>query len=133
MTYYDDSISTICRSAINAVKSLGNVGTLILGGMDRGIDYNDLAQFLTTAEIDSIVLVGQTTERMEALFREYGVDRRIKIYSCYYFDKGVEKAKEITAEGKICLLSPAASSYDMFKNFEVRGDEFQRLVKNGNE
>jgi UDP-N-acetylmuramoylalanine--D-glutamate ligase len=133
VTYYDDSISTICRSAINAVKSLGNVGTLILGGMDRGIDYNDLAQFLTTAEIDSIVLVGQTTERMEALFREYGVDRRIKIYPCYYFDKGVEKAKEITAEGKICLLSPAASSYDMFKNFEVRGDEFQRLVKNGNE
>ena len=129
VTYYDDSISTICRSAINAVKSLGNVGTLILGGMDRGIDYNDLAQFLTTAEIDNIVLVGQTTERMEALFREYGVDRRIKIYPCYYFDKGVAKAKEITAPGKICLLSPAASSYDMFKNFEVRGDEFQKLVK----
>ena len=129
VTYYDDSISTICRSAINAVKSLGNVGTLILGGMDRGIDYNDLARFLTTAEIDSIVLVGQTTERMEALFREYGIDRRIRIYPCYYFDKGVAKAKEVTAKGKICLLSPAASSYDMFKNFEVRGDEFQRLVK----
>ena len=129
VTYYDDSISTICRSAINAVKSLGNVGTLILGGMDRGIDYNDLAQFLTTAEIDNIVLVGQTTARMEALFKEYGIDKRIHIYPCYYFDKGVAKAKEVTTEGKICLLSPAASSYDMFKNFEVRGDEFQRLVR----
>ena len=129
VTYYDDSISTICRSAINAVKSLGNIGTIILGGMDRGIDYNDLAGFLTTAEIDNIVLVGQTTERMEALFRQYGIDKRIKIYPCYYFDKGLAKAKEVTASGKICLLSPAASSYDMFKNFEVRGDEFQRLVK----
>lgn len=133
VTYYDDSISTICRSAINAVKSLGNVGTIILGGMDRGIDYNDLADFLTTADIDNIVLVGQTTGRMEALFREYGIDSRISIYPCYYFDKGVEKAMEITAKGKICLLSPAASSYDMFKNFEVRGEEFQRLVRKNKE
>ena len=111
----------------------GNQRTLILGGMDRGIDYNDLADFLTTAEIDNIVLVGQTTGRMETLFKEYGVDRRIRIYPCYYFDKGIAKAKEVTAKGKICLLSPAASSYDMFKNFEVRGDEFQRLVKNNGE
>jgi UDP-N-acetylmuramoylalanine--D-glutamate ligase len=41
----------------------------------------------------------------------------------------VRKAMEITAPGKICLLSPAAASYDMFKNFEVRGDAFQKLVK----
>lgn len=129
ITYYDDSISTICRSAINAVKSLGNIGTLILGGMDRGIDYTDLVEFLQTAEIDNIVLVGQTTERMEKLLTEAKIDSRINIYPCYYFDKGVNKAKEVTPKGKICLLSPAASSYDMFKNFEVRGDEFQKLVK----
>lgn len=129
ITYYDDSISTICRSAINAVKSLGNIGTLILGGMDRGIDYTDLVEFLQTAEIDNIVLVGQTTERMEKLLTEAKIDSRINIYPCYYFDKGVNKAKEVTPQGKICLLSPAASSYDMFKNFEVRGDEFQKLVK----
>lgn len=131
VTYYDDSISTICRSAINAVKSLGNVGTIILGGMDRGIDYTDLADFLKTADIDNIVLVGQTTERMQTLFTAEGIAERINIYPCYHFDKGVAKAKEVTAAGKICLLSPAASSYDMFKNFEVRGDEFQRLVKEG--
>lgn len=129
ITYYDDSISTICRSAINAVKSLGNIGTIILGGMDRGIDYTDLVEFLKTAEIDNIVLVGQTTERMEKLLNEAEIDQRINIYPCYYFDKGIEKAKAVTRQGKICLLSPAASSYDMFKNFEVRGDEFQRLVK----
>lgn len=129
VTYYDDSISTICRSAINAVKSLENVGTIILGGMDRGIDYTDLAEFLKTADIDNIVLVGQTTERMQRLFDESGVSARIKIYPCYYFDNGVLKAKKVTASGKICLLSPAASSYDMFKNFEARGDEFQRLIK----
>ncbi len=129
VTYYDDSISTICRSAINAVKSLGNVGTIILGGMDRGIDYTDLVDFLKTAEIDNIVLVGQTTERMQKLLEAAEIDKRIAVYPCYYFDKGVAKAKEVTAQDKICLLSPAASSYDMFKNFEVRGDEFQRLVK----
>lgn len=129
ITYYDDSISTICRSAINAVKSLGNIGTIILGGMDRGIDYTDLVDFLKTAEIDNIVLVGQTTERMQKLLENAEIDKRIAVHPCYYFDKGVAKAKEVTAQGKICLLSPAASSYDMFKNFEVRGDEFQRLVK----
>ena len=129
VTYYDDSISTICRSAINAVKSLGSVGTLILGGMDRGIDYTDLVDFLKTAEIDSIVLVGQTTSRMHALLEEAGVTARIHVYPCYDFGEGVAKAKTVTAPGKICLLSPAASSYDMFKNFEVRGDAFQRLVR----
>ena len=129
VTYYDDSISTICRSAINAVKALGSVGTLILGGMDRGIDYTDLAEFLRTAPVDNLVLVGTTTQRMNELFTSRGIGERMAIYPCHDFEKGVRKAMEITAPGKICLLSPAAASYDMFKNFEVRGDAFQKLVK----
>ena len=129
VTYYDDSISTICRSAINAVKALGSVGTLILGGMDRGIDYADLAEFLRTAPVDNLVLVGTTTQRMNELFTSRGIGERMAIYPCRDFEKGVRKAMEITAPGKICLLSPAAASYDMFKNFEVRGDAFQKLVK----
>ncbi|MBQ4397843.1 MAG: UDP-N-acetylmuramoyl-L-alanine--D-glutamate ligase [Clostridia bacterium] len=129
VTYYDDSISTICRSAINAVKALGSVGTLILGGMDRGIDYADLADFLLTAPVDNLVLVGTTTQRMNELFTSRGIGERMAIYPCHDFEKGVRKAMEITEPGKICLLSPAAASYDMFKNFEVRGDAFQKLVK----
>ncbi len=132
VTYYDDSISTICQSAINAVISLGNVGTIILGGMDRGLDYSELAEFLTTADIDNVILVGQTTDRMYALLSESGVCDRISVHPCRDFAVGVAKAKEVTAAGKICLLSPAASSYDMFKNFEERGDVFQQLVRENN-
>ena len=131
VTYYDDSISTICESAINAIKALKNIGTIILGGMDRGIDYTDLLDCLFSVKIDNLVLIGQTTPRMKALIEERSAQTGImqNIHCAADMADAVAFAKANTAKGKICLLSPAAASYDMFKNFEVRGDAFAACVK----
>ena len=133
VTYYDDSISTICESAITAIKSLGNVGTVLLGGMDRGIDYTELIDCLFDIHIDNIVLIGQAAARLSRLIAERSAQTGIEqnVYISADFADAVAAGKRLTAKGKVCLLSPAAASYDMFKNFEARGDEFARLVREG--
>jgi len=133
VTYYDDSISTICESAITAIKSLGNVGTLLLGGMDRGIDYTELIDALFEIHIDNLVLIGQAAPRLNSLISERSAQTGIEqnIYISSDFADAVSAGKRLTQPGKVCLLSPAAASYDMFRNFEARGDEFARLVREG--
>lgn len=129
--FYDDSISTICESAISAIKSLGNIGTIILGGKDRGIDYTELMDCLYSVKIDNIVLIGETTRRMKLLMTQRSGQTGIQQNICCASDMAdaVAFSKKNTPKGKICLLSPAAASYDMFKNFEERGDAFIKCVK----
>ena len=131
VTYFDDSISTICESAISAIRSLKNIGTIILGGMDRGIDYTELIDCLFDVNIDNIVLIGETTRRLKLLMtqRTERTGIRQNIYRAADMADAVAYAKKNTPKGKICLLSPAAASYDMFKNFEARGDAFAALVR----
>jgi len=133
VTYYDDSISTICESAVNAIRSLGNVGTVLLGGMDRGIDYTELLDCLFDVHIDNLVLIGEAAPRLERLIRERSEATGIaqNVYMSTGFTDAVHAGMRLTAKGKVCLLSPAAASYDMFKNFEARGDEFARIVREG--
>lgn len=131
VTFYDDSISTICESAVSAIKSLGNIGTIILGGKDRGIDYTELIDCLFSVKIDNIVLIGETSRRMKLLMSQRTEQTGISqnIYCSSDMADAVSFAKKNTPKGKICLLSPAAASYDMFKNFEERGDAFIKCVK----
>ena len=133
VTYYDDSISTICESAVNAIRSLGNVGTVLLGGMDRGIDYTELMDCLFDVHIDNLVLIGEAAPRLNMLISERSEQTGIRqnVYMSKDFTDAVHTGMRLTAKGKVCLLSPAAASYDMFKNFEARGDEFARLVREG--
>lgn len=129
ITWYNDSIATIPEATIEAVKTLQNVDTLILGGFDRGIEYDVLYPFLNTSEISNIIFIGGAGERMKQEFTAYGA-RNITIYTAEDYAKVVSIAKEVTAKGKICLLSPAAASYDMFKNFEERGNIYKKNVRN---
>lgn len=134
ITFYNDSISTIPAAAIEAVKALRQVDTIILGGFDRGIDYEPLARFLTTSSIRNIVFVGEAGVRIRNLYLEYlqqsdapAAPRQL-LTSSQYPDI-VEWCYRHTAPGHICLLSPAAASYDQFKNFEERGRTFADLVR----
>lgn len=130
--FYDDSISTIPEAAVAAVNALHRVDTLILGGFDRGIDYSLLAQFLPSSSIRNLVFVGEAGRRIYQLYRqqisESDDDRSILLESDY--EKIVPWCFHHTAQGRICLLSPAAASYDAFKNFEQRGRVFNELVMN---
>ncbi len=133
ITYYDDSISTACETAIGGMKALSGegVGSILLGGMDRGIDYDMLVDFLMDAPEDNpqyLIFMPDSGMRVAGMLRERGFDEQRMILTGG-LEEAVQKAKEVTPKGKACLLSPAAASYGFFKNFEERGDRFQELVK----
>ena len=130
ITYYDDSIATSIPSVIYAVQSLEKVDTIIVGGMDRGLDYHDLVDFLYDSNVHNILLLPDTNKRIQSLFDELGNNKNV--ISVKDMVEAVETAKKVTEKGKICLLSPAAASYGFYKNFEERGDHFQSLVKENN-
>jgi len=126
--YYNDSISTIPEATIAAVKSLKIVDTLILGGYDRGISYDILLDFIGTSEVKNLVFIGQAGNRMMEIYKSKNISGK---NSCCFsnFDDAVLYAKNITTKGKICLLSPAAASYGMFRNFAERGAKYKQLVR----
>lgn len=131
--YYDDSISTICETTIQALESLKNVGSVLVGGMDRGIDYHDLEKYLCTSNVDYIILMAATGKRIyeeiTANFPDFKGPERLVLVDTLW--AAVEKAKELTKPGKCCVLSPAAASYGIFKNFEERGEVFTKYVLEG--
>lgn len=129
--FYNDSISTICETTIQAVKSIKNIETIILGGMDRGIDYQPLVDFLMESEIRNIILMPDTGLRIRDIIsglHKQPKDKRIFVVSDV--GEAVAVAKKETGCGKTCLFSPAAASYGFFKNFEERGEIFKSLVLN---
>jgi UDP-N-acetylmuramoylalanine--D-glutamate ligase len=124
--YYNDSISTIPEATIQAVKALGKVDTLILGGYDRMIDYAHLAELLAASSISNVLFTGDAGKRMMELYHQHPSDSKAVFIAD--FDRLVSKAIELTPAGGCCLLSPAAASYGFFKNFEERGRRFKKLV-----
>ena len=131
MEYYDDSISTISETTIQALSSLENVGTLIIGGMDRGICYKPLVDFLKTYTLDNIVFMYDTGKIIyNKIVSEFSEDFKNKnLVLVDDLKSAVEESKKLTKKGKCCLMSPAAASYGFFKNFEDRGDKFKEYVK----
>jgi UDP-N-acetylmuramoyl-L-alanine---L-glutamate ligase len=126
--FYNDSIATIPEATIEALKSLPNVDTLILGGFDRGIDYSQLAEFLTTSGVRNLVLSGAAGKRIGECLKSTGTHPQ-KLFYINRFDSLKEIVFRETRPGYACLLSPAAASYDEFENFEERGKRFRELVK----
>lgn len=138
ITWYDDSISTIPAAAIAAVRALERVDTLILGGFDRGIDYTPLVDFLKENPIKNIVFVGAAGRRILSTFHSApspalpGMPLASLLLSTYIveddYTKIVPWCAAHTPQGGVVLLSPAAASYDAFKNFEVRGDFYKEQI-----
>lgn len=126
ITYYDDAIATIPEACINAIKSLKIVDTLILGGMDRNIDYNNLINYLKTSSVSNIICMPETGYKIADKL----INSNKKIYRCETLESAVKIAKEETKKGYICLLSPAAASYNKYKNYIEKGNRYQELVKN---
>lgn len=127
VSYYNDSISTIPQATIEALRALKKVDTLILGGKDRGIDYDVLVGELPCHPLRNIAFVGCAGRRMKEILDRAGLRYNTLVSDDY--GQIVNWCAEHTRKGMICLLSPAASSYDMFRNFEHRGRVFMDLVR----
>jgi UDP-N-acetylmuramoylalanine--D-glutamate ligase len=126
--FYNDSIATIPEATIEAVKALETVDTLILGGFNRGIDYSGLAGFLSTSMVRNFILTGDAGKNIKELLWPVKKQDQ-KIFLINKFDDFLDLALKNTLPGFICLLSPAAASYDEFQNFEMRGNRFKGLLR----
>lgn len=121
ITYYNDVIATIPEATINCLNALPGVDTLILGGMDRGINYELLIDFLKKSTVENFICMPESG---------YKIADRLENKNAYKvetLEEAVSLAKKITKN--ICVLSPAASSYNAFKNFEEKGKLYKKLIK----
>lgn len=125
--FYNDSIATIPEACIAALQTFKKVDFLFLGGFDRGIHYSILTDYIKNHPVRHILLTGDAGKRIGndlADLKHPGI-------SLHYF-KTMEEAFRIIHDlkqtGDVCLLSPAAASYDQYKNFEHRGEVFKSLV-----
>ncbi|NEX01712.1 UDP-N-acetylmuramoylalanine--D-glutamate ligase [Pseudobutyrivibrio sp. NOR37] len=127
--YYDDSISTTVESAISAVRAIPNAGTLLLGGMDRGIDYDPLVDFLPTTRLEHIILMYDSGKViLEKLKTAASPSFMEKVHYIQDLKDACAFAKANASKGTAVILSPASASYGVFKNFEQRGDFFKEYV-----
>ncbi len=121
--YYDDSISTIPEATIQACNSVGNTKTVLVGGMDRGIEYDILIDFMREHQNLNFILAYASGKRIYEAVKE--------LNNTWYvedLDAQVRLAKEITPAGSAVIMSNAAASYGYFKNFEDRGDYFKQII-----
>lgn len=124
INFYNDTIATIPEATINAINSIENIDTLIIGGLDRGISYEKFIEFLNNSSINNIICMPETGNY---------IGKKITGKNVFFVDT-LEDAVNIslknTKPNAGCLLSPAAASYNQYKNFEEKGEVFEKIVKN---
>lgn len=125
VAYYDDSIATTPGSAIAALRAFGQGKTIILGGSDKGADYDEVIDECLRAGA-RVVAIGQTGEKIEQLCRQHGVAVVREFGS---MKQVVAAAAQLSSPGDVVILSPASASFDQYSNYSDRGDQFVAAVE----
>ncbi len=127
ISFYNDSIATIPHAVECAVDALGNIDTLIFGGFDRGIFYDDFVKYLDECPIKNIIGMPETGTKICNALKAMGSNKNIVPVET--MEEAVAAAYKYTQKGSTCLLSPAAPSYNVYKNFEYKGNHYKEVVK----
>ncbi len=126
--FYDDTISTNPDSTLATLKFFGeNLGSVILGGQDRGQNFSKLMQYLRPLATHLIFLESEISAKLEQSALKEGISAN-KINIAKDLPEAVKMTFAHTPKKTFCVLSPAAPSYDRFKNFEEKGNSFQKTV-----
>ena len=125
--WYNDSKATNPESSIKALEAFDGHVVLIAGGRDKNTDLSEFAD-LIKAKADLLILIGEAAERFELAARAAGVEKIVRSAS---LADAVETARRLAKSPQVVLLSPACASYDMFDNYEQRGEIFKQLVRQG--
>lgn len=124
VTYINDSKATNVNSTWYALESVGTDVVLIMGGVDKGNDY-DMLKDLVRSKVRAIVCLGKDNKRIHEAFED---DVEI-IVNTFSANEAVQVAYHLAKKGNTVLLSPACASFDLFKNYEDRGNQFKAAVK----
>ena len=128
--YYDDSISTTPGSAIAALKAFTEPKILILGGSDKGADYTELAQEIARQQMRAVIVNGANASEIIEILHKNEVSCRVVQLEMATMPTVVEVAANQAQSGDVVILSPAAASFDMFKSYNDRGEQFVAAVEN---
>lgn len=120
--FYNDSKATNVKSTQIALNAFNKPTILLLGGLDRGHSFDGLLPYMKNTKV--VICYGETKHRIKDFCEQNN-------YECYVTDnltEATKKAYELSEENDVILLSPACASWDQYKKFEDRGDEFKQIV-----
>ena len=123
--YYDDSIATTPGSAIAALRAFDQPKIIILGGSDKGADYQEIIDVVKQTN-SRVLAIGQTGERIYQICLEKGVEVERETG---YMDEVVKHATAMSNPGDVVILSPASASFDQYKSYTDRGEQFVAAVE----
>ena len=126
--WYNDSIGTSPASTIAGLNSFNEDIVLLAGGSDKGLDYTEIGEVIAK-KVRVLILTGPTSDKIEQATKKALNGRNIEIYYPSNMGEAVSIAKEVAQKGDVVLLSPASASFDLYKNFEERGNKFKEFVK----
>lgn len=124
--FYNDSIATMPHAVMCNIEALGDTDTLIFGGLDRGLDYSDFCVQLEKCEVRNLIGLPETGHNICNDMEKSGT--RKTLVKAADMEDAVKQAFELTQKGKSCLMSPAAASYNIYKDFSEKGRHFKDLV-----
>ena len=126
--FYNDALATTPEATIEAIKALKNVGTIFLGGEDRGYRFINLVKIIKQYRIKNIVLFPKTGQK---IYRQLKLqfNKLPRILKTTDMEEAVKFAYQCTLKNSVCLLSTASPSYSLWKNYEENGNLFKSFVK----
>ncbi len=127
--WYNDSIGTSPTRTIAGLNSFNEKIVLIAGGYDKHLDYTPIGKPIVD-NVSKLILMGATADKIcTAVENELKLEQKsMPIYKCESLKEVISKAKEVAVKGEVVLFSPASASFDLFKNFEERGNKFKEIV-----
>jgi UDP-N-acetylmuramoylalanine--D-glutamate ligase len=123
--YINDSKATNVNATFFALDSMSAPTVWIVGGVDKGNDYRELMP-LVREKVKAIICLGEDNSKIKDFFGNV-VDLMVETFA---MSEAVKVAYKIAERGDVVLLSPACASFDLFKNYEDRGDQFKEAIKN---
>lgn len=125
--YYNSSIDSSPNRTINTLNVFPKKVILISGGKDKGIPYDEIGEPIAD-HVKTLILIGATSGKIEDALRATGRADEVKIIHASTYEEVVRTAYDEAVDGDVVMLSPASTSFDMFRNFEERGNLFKKLV-----
>jgi UDP-N-acetylmuramoylalanine--D-glutamate ligase len=129
IAWYNDSIATAPERTIAAIQSFDEPLVLMLGGRDKNLPWEDLAQ-LIHERVDHVVVFGEASPKiLKAIGPQQPGRRPFTLSNCPTLQEAVQAVTDVAEAGDVVLLSPGGTSFDQFKDFEERGEYFRLWVK----
>jgi UDP-N-acetylmuramoylalanine--D-glutamate ligase len=125
--WYNDSIATAPERSMAAIHAFDEPIVLMLGGRDKDLPWNDIAQ-LIQQRVDHLVVFGEAAEMIQKTVAAIGGARSVDIRGAKNLQEAVAQAAEVADAGDVVLLSPGGTSYDEFVDFAARGEAFRKWV-----